>query len=643
MASNRLVGIPPDKTQFYEEEKIRYQVLPFYNALYSSADVGYGAQCNYVLKNKQASSSSTSLQNIELSRNQTPRKRAGPFDALDQRRLSMQHVQSRSFSKSESPATTVQQKGYKIFHPGVYEYNFEITLDHTCPETMDLPMGNVKWMLDAVIERAGTFKPNLHGIQEILVIRAPDQNSLEQVEPIAIQRRWEDQLHYDIIISGKAFPIGGKIPIAFKLTPLAKVQCHRIKVYVTENVDYYCKDKKVTRKDAQRRILLLEKNAGHELNTAYRGSRVHFSHGGEFSRQEREEAREAARVLRATRARFEGGEPEPLPNPTENLLGDIDLGLDHLVGQTEIEMDVQLPTCEEMRKDKTKMLHPDTSHKNIQVHHWIKVCEINWFLAGTVANIWKIVMRLSRLDAEHPESGRRRHFEISIDSPFHILSCLATREHTSLPEYNAPSHHARRITCGCLDASSTPVSSTGSVESFGTGDATRGADGSAVPERFAAPQVPRLATPPVAHVASTQRRSDGALLPDTAGMRPIHLLRVPSYNPPAFSADDPPPPLETPPPMYDHVIGTPSVDGLAGYFARLAEHDDPVDSEDTEHSSDEDVDVDRTVTRTGGVNVPNPRTPGGRTTSRSMDVSREFMFRPEAFNPRLRQARRDGV
>jgi arrestin-related trafficking adapter 3/6 len=49
----------------------------------------------------------------------------------------------------------------------------------------------------------------------------------------------------------------------------------------------------------------------------------------------------------------------------------------------------------------------------------------------------------------------------------------------------------------------------------------------------------------------------------------MHMLRNPSYNPPAFDAEEPPPPLATPPPNYDHLFGTPSQDGLADYFARL--------------------------------------------------------------------------
>lgn len=241
-------------------------------------------------------------------------------------------------------------------------------------------------------------------------------------------------------------------------------------------------------------------------------------------------------------------------------------------------------------------------------------------------------MRLSRADKDDPT--KRRHFEISIDSPFHILSCLATQNHTSLPEYQTgPTPRGHVYECGCPNAATvSPASSTGSIPgsipNFGS-DPGLGPDGAAMPE---------LAVPQRAHVASTSQQPEGA------GQRPIHLTRVPSYNPPAFTADDPPPPLETPPPMYDHVIGTPSVDGLADYFARLSQYDDPHEEQhevEEDHSSDEDDQLDRTVTRHGTVNVPNPRTPGGRTTSRSMDISREFMFRPEAFNSRLQRARRD--
>ena len=192
-------------------------------------------------------------------------------------------------------------------------------------------------------------------------------------EPISISRQWEDQMHYDIVISGKSFPIGSKIPIAFKLTPLAKIQLHKLKVFVTESVEYWTNDRRVTRKDPGRKILLLEKIAGRPLERKYEQSEFRVVSGGEMAPDSRDQARRAATRRRAMEAARTNRTPEPLPEQTENILGDLDLGLETYWGSTEIEMNVQTPTCEMMAKEKALRLHPDCSWKNAHVYHWIKV------------------------------------------------------------------------------------------------------------------------------------------------------------------------------------------------------------------------------------------------------------------------------
>jgi hypothetical protein len=119
-----------------------------------------------------------------------------------------------------------------------------------------------------------------------------------------------------------------------------------------------------------------------------------------------------------------------------------------------------------------------------------------------------------------------------------------------------------------------------------------------------------LTRPPQAHLAGGE------------SMRPMHLLRQPSFNPPAFDEDLPPPSLPTPPPLYDQVIGTPSHDGLADYFARLGE------TYDEDETNTDDEDTTRSSIR-GRVNVANPLTSTGRI-ARSMDIDRNFMFNPAA-------------
>ena len=271
------------------------------------------------------------------------------------KRLSLQEVQSKSFGKSD---TNVVQRSYRTFQPGNYVYNFELPIDSRLPETIDVELGHVKYELEAIVERSGAFRANLVGSKEVVMIRAPTEGSLETVEPIAISRDWEDQLHYDIVISGKSFPLGSQVPIAFKLTPLAKVRCHRIKVYVTENIQYFTCNKRVHRMEPTRRIQLFEKRADGHSTSAYAGSSLRVTAGGGVDY----DAREAAAL----------GD-ESVPRDLSNLLGPLD-GEHTAVGPTEMEINVQLPSCHEMEeREKAARLHFDTTYTNIQVHHWIKV------------------------------------------------------------------------------------------------------------------------------------------------------------------------------------------------------------------------------------------------------------------------------
>lgn len=312
-------------------------------------------------------------------------------------------------------------------------------------------------------------------------------------------------------------------------------------------------------------------------------------------------------------------------------------------------------------------------------------------------------MRISRADPEDPTGKRRRHFEISIDSPFTILNCRATQANTALPEYCDQGHVAvqrPQMSCGCPDAhpvDGSPSNSSAHLALVEQGTATPRSGRPRVDSVNSSvlPGMPRpahfqdspRASGALSRPSPTERRSeDPSSQPASPGLfdrgRPIHLLRHPSFNPPAFDADEPPPPvpaeLLTPPPNYDLIVGTPSVDGLADYFTRLAVYEgpgqqghrqvDPADTHDgtdidplspgTDTASDEatptlendpfstigvagraaSLDDDQGDSsdsgdddparphRRGRVNVANPRTPGGRLVpSRSLEIVRPVM------------------
>ena len=334
----------------------------FFNAQFQMAEPGHGADQVQPLKVPCATTKELAVPGVVSSSfdhfQRTHKNSAsGNLSAKEAKSLSLQVNQSRSFGKGESPTSgpTTAQKGYRTFTPGEYVYNFELPIDSHLPETIDVELGRVKYELSALIERSGAFRANLMGSKEVTLIRAPSEGSLETVEPIAISRNWEDQLHYDIVISGKSFPLGAQVPIAFKLIPLAKVQCHRIKVFLTENVQYYTSNKRVHRLEPTRKLQLFEKRADGPSTSTFPGSSVRITAGGGVSYDGREAAAQG---------------DENVARDTTNLLGNLEG--EHNVGPTEMEFNVQLPSCNTM-KERERGIHFDTTFQGIQVHHWIKV------------------------------------------------------------------------------------------------------------------------------------------------------------------------------------------------------------------------------------------------------------------------------
>jgi len=571
-------GMPIDKSKTEETQDLFNHTWPMFDARFSTAENETGASEISLFK-PPASPTVELVQpkgrsSFDVRRTSSPLSSTTNFSLTDRnahKRLSLQVNQSRSFGKDEPMPgkQPVMQKGYRTYQPGDYFWDFEMPMDSHLPETIDVELGYVKYWLEAVVERAGAFRANLTGSKDVTLVRVPGEGSLEQVEPIAISRNWEDQLHYDIVISGKSFPLGSKVPIAFKLTPLAKVQCHRVKVFITETIEYWAKDRKVRRCTESRKVQLYERRADGSEYTAFPGSSMQIVTGGGLDRNRREAA-----------AR---GEPV-IPDDPTNMLGD--LRADNRIGPTEMEMNVQLPSCAAMReKDKSQRLHFDTTYANIQVHHWIK-----------------IVMRLSKQDKDDPT--KRRHFEISIDSPFHILSCKATQANIALPAYDSSSSPQDSsplslYECGCPGAPLRRHSPTNFVPTLNALAALDAPLYSPLRQRPTDPTIsPDLPRPVQAHIPGP---SNPAL------QRPIHMLRAPSFNPPQFEDDEPPPPLETPPPLYDSIASPTS--GLADYFSRLADAYDEVDSDEDRRG-------------VGRVNVP--LTPGSRV-NRSMDERRTWV------------------
>ncbi|EWZ28475.1 hypothetical protein FOZG_17787 [Fusarium oxysporum Fo47] len=439
---------------YYEEEILQAQVVTFFNAMNNEWKYDYGNQCKFRLKSTSPNDNDL-MDELNRSKSLSPHYHSND-GTEDLKRLSSENAQVRSLNKDHPIATATEMKRCKVFYPGTYDYFFELPIDHRQLETT----------------------------KEVSIVRVPDPLSLEMTESMLISRQWQDQLYYDIIISGKCFPVGSKIPITFQLTPLAKVQVHGLKVFVIESIEYWSNDRTAARKASSRKILLLS------------------------NPEQRREAREMAARQRTAEVSRQRIAVQPLPEPSTNLVGDLDLGLESFWGPTEIEVDVQIPTCGMMARNENLKLYPECTWRSVNIRHWIQV-----------------ILPTSRLDPVDPTGRKRRTFEISINLPFTLLHCRTTPMNIYLPTYSDKicQSTACQSICGCPDALKIPTeSSTDYCTRTQAGVNLISGDRSS----------PRRA----AHLASGQQnpRSSAEIAVVHDSQRPIHVFIGPSLNLPIF-------------------------------------------------------------------------------------------------------------
>lgn len=254
---------------------------------------------------------------------------------------------------------TIPAKNRYSFPPGEYSYNFEIPIDSNLPATIDLGYASIKYELKAVIERRGVFRAKLTNDKQVTIISVPAENSFEQVEPIAFTRNWKNDLQYQIIISGKSFPLGTQIPVAVKLVPEPNVQFHGMTVFITENLEYPPFMMRVHSLEPPREIKLFEGRADGIFTNVFPRSTKCAKPGDDFHYYRRPAAVGSADCVRKN---------------TGGLCGAVNDQQTPVVEPTEMEFDVQLPSCHDMEDEKrTHRLHIDAACRSFKVHHWIKV------------------------------------------------------------------------------------------------------------------------------------------------------------------------------------------------------------------------------------------------------------------------------
>jgi hypothetical protein len=360
-------------------------------------------------------SRNVSLQNLPALRSGARSRNPSPTGRGD-RAESRGRTRHRLFGKEE-PEEENAVHNWKEFRKGVYNYPISFTIPPNAPPTVHAEFGSVTYRLKATVVRVGALTPNLVEEKEVMMIAGPQEDDMEETENVIVERQWEDQMRYQIALSGKAFPIGGTIPISIRLMPLSKCKIFRITIALEEKTDYFAANKKVARHETPRRFILF---AAKSLDRKDRGEPL-LPILSEVSTAAKDSplaplARQAA--LNNPR------EFSQLINPEDDVYASL---LDPM-GPWHLEKDLVVPDCASRIKFTTK--HEST---NMSVQHWLKV-----------------TIRVERGDDQALDSkGRRKQFDIIIETPLKMLDCRVNTQYNSLPSYDRVDIEASPLGRGC--------------------------------------------------------------------------------------------------------------------------------------------------------------------------------------------------
>nr|CAG8542492.1 12669_t:CDS:2 [Entrophospora candida] len=139
------------------------------------------------------------------------------------------------------------EKNYHVLKPDNYQWDFELVLPGTLPETIDVCEKNnyINYTLKAIAERH-TFATNLQTRRTVKIQRCLLPTSLDLIQSVVVSNVWVDKVDYELSIESKIFSLGDKIPVSIKFTPLQEslrlkhITC-ALKEHVTYQIGAYSK------------------------------------------------------------------------------------------------------------------------------------------------------------------------------------------------------------------------------------------------------------------------------------------------------------------------------------------------------------------------------------------------------------------
>ncbi|PTD08591.1 hypothetical protein FCULG_00011215 [Fusarium culmorum] len=414
---------------FREESDVQKQTSILFDATKNQDQDDYDFQCRYWIQNvpnPNAVFSPVNQTKILATAEPFP-----PQDIDNKGQFAFNCSEIRHPSTDSTISFTDETESHKIFYPGVYEYDFVFPITHQQLETTQVPHAAVKWMLLATTARPGLFHNNIRAKKEVTFVRSPDPLSLEMVQSIPFHRHSHDWLQYDIVVSGKSFPIGSQISIAMKLGPLENTTLHGFEFLINESIEYWFRENKINRKGLTRSVLLLKSTAGRAIIPSWTSAGQVSVHEAEAKSGPIHDDGDTVPRHDSVKASGAAASTSTVTKTVEDDSDNSDGCSMTLMDMVEIEAVAQVPTCTIMSRREDLRLHPKCTWKNIV-----------------------IVLHVTQPDLSDPSGRRRIYRDTSISLPITILNCRSNQANMTLPSYShdpfQPVSYPK--VCGCPDA-----------------------------------------------------------------------------------------------------------------------------------------------------------------------------------------------
>lgn len=280
---------------------------------------------------------------------------------------------------------------YELLSPGTYEYGFEMVLPPKLPESICVRGSNVQYNVEACLELPGRFSHPITQNMPIAAVHCPEDDFLEDAEPVYISRNWRHLLHCEVTLSRRGAALGDQLPVVVSLAQLGNAKLQGLKIYLSENTQYLQRNGLESCLGPFKRVLLHEA-AGDSLSLT---SSSQSDAQGESTESSSESTPEDDLGLDATEK----------PRVADEARLEINLSLPKAIALTKPESDGKLN------------MHFDTKYQNVQVSHWLE-----------------FEFTLSR----HGSSGPTDVVKMA-RAPFVLRSCYAQPANASLPAYDSES------------------------------------------------------------------------------------------------------------------------------------------------------------------------------------------------------------